>query len=52
MNYKVVFAARVIKDLRSIPKEYQKKILSKTENLSKNPYPHGAIKLKGIKEEF
>lgn len=52
MNYKVEFVLRAIKDLRSIPREYQIRIIDKSEALSINPYPHGCLKLRGIKEEF
>ena len=52
MNYKVEFTTRAIKDLRSLPRVYQSKIIDKSEALSKDPYPQGCIKLKGVKEEF
>ncbi len=52
MNYNVVFASRAIKDLRSIPRDYQSRIIDKSEALSTDPYPQGCLKLKGIKEEL
>ena len=52
MSYKVAFASRAIKDLRSIPRGQQGKILDKAEDLSSNPYPRGCLKLKGTQEEF
>jgi mRNA interferase RelE/StbE len=50
MNYKVEFASRAIKDLHSIPRTYQGKIIDKAESLSVNPYPRGCLKLKGLQE--
>jgi mRNA interferase RelE/StbE len=52
MNYKVEFASKAIKDLRSIPRVYQGKIIDKAESLSNDPYPRGCLKLKGLQEEF
>jgi mRNA interferase RelE/StbE len=52
MNYKVEFASRAVKDLHSIPRTYQGKIIAKAESLSKDPYPRGCLKLKGLKDEF
>jgi mRNA interferase RelE/StbE len=52
MSYKVVFASRAVKDLRSIPRKSQEQILEKAEGLSENPYPKGSLKLKGVKEEL
>ena len=52
MNYKVEFASRAIKDLRSIPRSYQGKIIDKAESLAENPYPRGCLKLKGLQEEL
>lgn len=52
MSYKVEFASRAIKDLRSIPRTYQGKIIDKTESLSENPFPRGCLKLKGLQEEL
>ncbi len=52
MSYKVVFASRAIKDLRSIPRKSQEQIIEKAEVLSENPYPKGSLKLKGVKEEL
>jgi mRNA-degrading endonuclease RelE of RelBE toxin-antitoxin system len=45
MSYKVVFASRAVKDLRSIPRKSQEQILEKAEGLSENPYPKGSLKL-------
>ncbi|RLD21723.1 MAG: type II toxin-antitoxin system RelE/ParE family toxin [Bacteroidetes bacterium] len=52
MSYKVEFTLKAIKDLRSIPRGYQGRILDKAESLSDNPYPRGCLKLKGLQEEF
>ena len=52
MNYKVEFASKAVRDLRSIPRTYQGKIITKAESLSKDPYPRGCLKLKGLQEEF
>jgi mRNA interferase RelE/StbE len=50
MSYSVVFSTNAIKDLHSIPREYQKKIISKAESLGNHPYPEDSVKLKGIRE--
>ncbi len=52
MNYKVEFAERAIKDLRTIPRNYQLKIIDKSESLGVDPYPRGCLKLKGVSEEL
>ena len=52
MSYKVVFASRAVKDLRSLPRKSQEQIIEKAEDLSENPYPKGCLKLKGMKEEI
>ncbi len=51
-NYKVEFASKAVKDLRSIPRTDQGKIIDKAESLSENPYPRGCLKLKGLQEEL
>ena len=44
MNYEVVSAARAIKDLRPIPRNYQGRIIEKAESLGNDPYPSGSLK--------
>jgi len=43
----IVFRKSVGKDLRSIPKPEQKRILSRIQNLSDDPRPSGCKKLSG-----
>jgi len=52
MNYRVEFASKAVKDLRSIPRAYQGKIINKAEALANDPYPRGCLKLKGPQEDF
>ena len=52
MNYKVEFSSKALKDLRSIPRLYQGKIIDKSEGLAIDPHPTGSLKLKGLNEEF
>ena len=46
-EYKIFFKESVEKDLRSIPKKYLKKMLSRIEALTKDPKPPGHEKLTG-----
>jgi mRNA interferase RelE/StbE len=50
-KYNITFKKSVAKDLRVIPKNYKKKILSEIDSLSKNPRGEGCIKLSG-KEHY
>lgn len=52
MSYKVEFTSRAIKDLHSITRVNQGKIIDKAESLSENPFPQGCLKLKGLREEL
>jgi len=44
-EYDILFKESVYKDFKKIPKSDLRKILSKIENLSKNPRPKGCEKL-------
>tara|TARA_R110002050_G_C8668790_1_gene491838 strand:- start:63 stop:326 length:264 start_codon:yes stop_codon:yes gene_type:complete len=46
-KYRITFKKSVAKDLRTIPKNDIKKILSKIDILSENPRGEGCIKLSG-----
>ncbi len=46
-EYKISFKESVWKDLRKIPKNQIKKIISRIEALQKNPRPSGCEKLTG-----
>jgi len=46
-KYRVTFKKSVAKDLRIIPKNDIKKILSKIDTLAENPRGEGCIKLSG-----
>ncbi len=46
-KYRITFKKSVAKDLRVIPKNEIKKILSKIDFLSENPRGEGSIKLSG-----
>ncbi len=46
-NYKVTFKKSVAKDLRAIPKQDVKRILSRIDTLTDNPRGEGCIKLSG-----
>ena len=46
-EYKISFKESVWKDLRKIPKNQVKKIISCIEELHKNPRPNGCEKLTG-----
>lgn len=45
--YKIFFKKSVEKDLRSIPKQYLQKIISRIGELASNPRPQGSEKLTG-----
>ena len=47
VKYKITFKKSVSKDLRVIPNQDVKKILTKIEALSENPRAEGCIKLSG-----
>ena len=46
-NYKVTFKKSVAKDLRAIPNQDVKRILSRIDTLTDNPRGEGCIKLSG-----
>jgi len=46
-NYKLVFKASVLKDLRSIPNKDVARILQRMQVLQENPRPAGSEKLSG-----
>lgn len=43
--YKIFFRSSVMKDLKKIPKNDLRKILTKIKQLGENPRPHGCEKL-------
>jgi mRNA interferase RelE/StbE len=45
--YKIIFVNNLYKDLKSIPKADQKRILKKVEELANNPFPAGCKSLQG-----
>ena len=46
-NYKVLVSKSAERSLERVPKEILRKIIKQIENLQKNPYPKGCIKIKG-----
>ncbi len=47
MSYTLEVNKRASKSLANLPRDVQKRILKKLEELQENPFPHGVIKLKG-----
>ena len=40
MPYKIIFLTSAERDFGSLPKELQRRMLSKLESISKNPFPY------------
>lgn len=51
-NYKIEWKRSAIKELRSIQKEYIRKIIKSVNNLDSNPYPIGNRKLSGSERTY
>lgn len=47
MQFTIEFHPDALNQLKKIPKNIRKKIFKKIQDLSQNPYPHNALKLKG-----
>jgi mRNA-degrading endonuclease RelE of RelBE toxin-antitoxin system len=52
MNYSVVFSSNAIKDLHSIPRNYQQKTINRSESLATNPFPVDTLKMSGLRENL
>ena len=52
MSYKVFYSKTAVKEIKSLPKQYAKKVYEKSEQLAENPHPVGCKKLKGNKEDM
>ena len=52
MSFKIVYSKSALKEIKSLPAIYAKKIIEKSEQLSENPRPSGCKKLVGSKEEL
>ncbi len=50
MKYQVVYSKTAVKEIKSLPKAYARKIYEKSEMLSDNPRPEGCKKLADSKE--
>lgn len=51
-KYQVIFSKVAAKELRQLPNEDVKRVLSKSKELEANPRPPGCIKLTGEKEDL
>ena len=49
MPYKIVYTASANKGLSEIPFAEYKKVIAAVNLLAENPFPHGSLKLEGIK---
>jgi mRNA interferase RelE/StbE len=49
LKYEARLSRRASKELDSLEKSIQKRILQKLEELQENPFPHGATKLQGMR---
>jgi mRNA interferase RelE/StbE len=52
MIYSIVFSKSSVKQLKKLDKNTIQRVLSKIEDLSKNPRPIGCKKLEGTKDEL
>lgn len=52
MRFELHFSTRESKYIKKVNKETQKRIISKLESLSENPYPADARKIIGRKEKL
>ena len=52
MKYSVVYSKTALKEIKSLPQLYARRIYEKTEMLAENPRPAGCKKLVGSKEEM
>jgi mRNA interferase RelE/StbE len=44
-TYKILYEEKYLKQIKKIPKTYQKKVREKVKILAENPFPDGHIKL-------
>jgi mRNA interferase RelE/StbE len=51
MSYEVVYSKSALKEIKSLPNQYVKKVFEKSEMLGLDPRPVGCKKLVGNKEE-
>ena len=52
MKYSVVYSKTALREIKSLPQLYARKIYEKTAMLAENPRPIGCKKLVGSKEEI
>ena len=52
MKYSVVYSKTALKEIKSLPQPYARRIYEKTAMLAENPRPAGCKKLVGNKEEM
>ncbi len=52
VHYKIVFSEGAVKDLKTVPKKDQLKILDKIERLISDPFPKGCVKIKAIAKPY
>lgn len=50
--YKIEWRRSTRKDLRRVPPQDVKRILSAVESLAEDPFPHGCTKLSGSEQAF
>ncbi|NOT91115.1 type II toxin-antitoxin system RelE family toxin [Ferruginibacter sp.] len=49
MPYQIVYTTSANKELSEIPVADYKKVIAAVNSLADNPFPHGALKLEGVK---
>ena len=47
MEYRIEYDPSAVRDLKKLPPDIRKRIVSKIEILSKNPHPPGSVKMSG-----
>lgn len=52
MIYDIVYTASANKELSELPVAEYKKVVAAVNSLADNPFPHGSLKLEGIKEKL
>lgn len=50
--YKIVWRNSAIKELKTLPKKQIKLIINKIDSLSRNPFPHGNVKLTNSENSY
>ncbi len=52
MPYKIVYTVSANKELSEIPVVEYKKVIAAVNSLAENSFPHGSLKLEGIKSKL